>query len=354
MLAQFLEFRRTDRPWHLPILAGLCVGIPILAGYYTGHLQAGKLASLAGLVILYIQSNNLGNRMVALMTCSFGIMLSFTIGLLFSFHPTVAAIALGVYAFAVHLALYYLKMNRPPGNFFFIMIASAAICMPFDPAAIPTKIGFVGIGTMTSCILGLVYSLLTLKPTAENKQEVITITKNRYVNLIESVTFGCFVGLALLVANLLKLENPYWAPTSCAAVMQGISTRHIWLRSAQRVIGTIVGLGLAWLILMAHPSVLVASVSIIVLQIIVEFLVVRNYGIAVAFITILTIFLAESGVVQANPNALFMARLFDILVGSLIGALGGWILYNEQVHHLATSQLRRAKVLLGRRAGSYQ
>jgi hypothetical protein len=354
MLDQFLAFRKTDRPWHLPILAGLCVGIPILIGYNTDHLQSGKLASLAGLVILYIQSNNLVNRMISLMTCSFGIMLSFTIGLLFSVHPTVAAVALGVYAFAVHLALYYLKMNRPPGNFFFIMIASVAVCMPFEPGSIPAKIGFVGLGTMTSFLLGLMYSLLTLRPTTDGQREVITITKDRYVNLIESITFGCFVGLALLVANLLKLDNPYWAPTSCAAVMQGISTRHIWLRSAQRVIGTFVGLGFAWLILMAHPSVLVASVSIIVLQIIVEFLVVRNYGIAVVFITILTIFLAESGVVQANPNALFMARFFDILVGSLIGALGGWILYNEQIHYLATNQIRRAKSRLDRRTENSQ
>jgi len=82
--------------------------------------------------------------------------------------------------------------------------------------------------------------------------------------------------------------------------------------------------------------------------------VVRNYGIAVVFITILTIFLAESGVVQANPNALFMARFLDILVGSLIGALGGWILYNEQIHYLAKNQIRRAKSRLDRRTENSQ
>jgi hypothetical protein len=118
MLDQFLAFRKTDRPWHLPILAGLFVRIPILIGYYTNHLQSGKLTSLAGLVILYIQSSNLANRMIALITCSFDILLSFTIGLLFSFQPIVAAVTLGGYAFAVHLAIYYLKRSRPPGNFF--------------------------------------------------------------------------------------------------------------------------------------------------------------------------------------------------------------------------------------------
>lgn len=230
MLKQLLEFRKTDRKWHLPVVAGWCVGLPVLAGYYAGYLADGKLASMAALVILYTQSQSLVNRMIILMACSFGFMLSFGVGLLFSFDPFVAPLVLAFYAFAVHLALYYLKMVRPPGNFFFIMLASVAICQPFEPALIPHKIGLAGIGTIIACGSGLIYSLLTLK-VRNPKPEVIQVTKNPYVNFIESITCGFFVGLALLVGNLLELENPYWLPTSCAAVMQGISSTHVWQRS---------------------------------------------------------------------------------------------------------------------------
>jgi hypothetical protein len=349
MLKQLFEFKQTDRKWHLPVLAGLCVGIPVIAGYYTGNMQDGKLASMAGLVILYIQSQSIARRMIVLMACSFGIMVSFAVGVLFGFHPYIASLILGIFAFMVHLALYYLKMVRPPGNFFFIMVASVAISMPHDLATVPHKIGLVGMGTMLSCTLGLVYSLVTLKK-SQPANEVITVSKNQYVNFIESLTFGFIVGLSLLIAYLLKLETPYWVPTSCAAVMQGISVQHIWQRSVQRIVGTFIGLIFSWIILLLNPSLLTICISIILLQTIVEFLVVRNYGIAVIFITVLTIFLAESGTaLTVDPTTLITARFFDILTGSIVGALGGWLLYNEKLHYLATRQIRKTRITMARR-----
>src|SRR5690606_1672021 len=104
-----------------------------------------------------------------------------------------------------------------------------------------------------------------------------------------------FMFLSLAIAFALKFENPYWIPMSCVAGMQGASTKHIWARGVQRIVGTLVGWGLSWLIISGHPSELMIIVSIILLQVIVEFLVVRNYTLAVVFITLLTIFLAESG-----------------------------------------------------------
>jgi hypothetical protein len=43
------------------------------------------------------------------------------------------------------------------------------------------------------------------------------------------------------------------------------------------------------------------------------------------------------------------ARFFDILTGSLVGALGGWLLYHEKLHYLATRQIRKTRVVLLRR-----
>ena len=57
MLKQLFAFKQTDRKWHLPVLAILCVGIPVLAGYYTENMQDGKPASMAGLVIQADQEN---------------------------------------------------------------------------------------------------------------------------------------------------------------------------------------------------------------------------------------------------------------------------------------------------------
>lgn len=338
MLKDIFVIKKSDRPWHLPIVAGVCIGIPLLAGYFTGHIIEGKLASLAGLVILYIQSFNLAKRMITLMACSFGIICSFALGSVFSYNPFIAPVALGFFAFMVHLALYYLRLSKPPGNFFFIMIASVAICMPFNAETIFRNTGLVSIGAMTACFIGFVYSLLTLKPGQQTPQFTAP-EKTRRANLIEAVTFGVFIGLSLFLGQIFKLENPYWIPTSCAAVMQGASTTHVLSKSLQRIVGTFIGLLTTWALLSFKPALLAICISIIILQIIIEFLVVRNYGLAAIFITALTIFMAESSAsLASNPGQLFLARFIDILIGSSLGAIGGWVLHNEHIHYYASDQ----------------
>jgi hypothetical protein len=343
-MSSFFTINKTNRQWHLPIVAGLSVGIPLFLGWYADNMEAGKLGSLAGLSILYIQSDRLTERMMFLMICCFGIMISYTIGLLFSFSSLLAPFALGLLSFGVHYSLHQLRLTRPPGNFFFIMLASTAICTPFDPHGIPEKVGFIAMGTILTCAIGLIYSLLTLKK-QEVKEPTLKI-KSVYTNIVESLIFGVVMAVALAVAFLSEIENPYWIPISCLAVMQGSSSKHIWIRGAQRITGTLVGLGITWLIVSIHPSPLVMVISIVLLQIIVEFLVVRNYALAVVFITVLTIFLSESGKdLSEDTNQIFMARMIDIFIGSVIGIVGGWILYHEKVHFYTTLQLRKSRLL---------
>lgn len=328
MWRQLFEIRPSDRGWHLPVLAGLSVGIPLLAGYFLDNLPAGKLAALAGLVILYLHRGSFARRMLTLMACSFGITASFATGLLFGFHPLAACLALAVLAFLIHLALYALRLFHPPGNFFFIMIASMALCMPFSPTEIVSRIGLVSIGTMVSCSLGLIYCVLT----DGRRTVVLPKVKAMDSRIHEAALFGIFAGISLLVALLFRFPNPYWVPTSCLAVMQGVNSRSVWQRGVQRIVGTMLGLMLTWGILLLQPSSLTICLAIVVIQIMVELLIVRNYGLAVIFLTVLTVFLAEpTTALAANPGNLIRSRLVDILTGSVLGMAGGWLLFNERL-----------------------
>jgi len=79
-------------------------------------------------------------------------------------------------------------------------------------------------------------------------------------------------------------------------------------------------------------------------------LVVRHYGLAVIFITPMTVFLAEIGKgMHIGPNQLISARLLDIAVGSLIGVLGGWMLHNQQLNRQAERQIRKTRVAILRK-----
>ncbi len=283
--------------------------------------------------------------MITMLACSFGFMISFAIGIIFSFNPVTSAVVLGLLSFGVQWTATYFRM-RPPGSFFFIMIASIASCMPFDLGTIPLKIGLVGMGSMLACVLAFLYSLYIVKIYPAGRERIQIKTK-RYHNAIASAITGFFVGLSLFIGNLLHLSNPYWVPISCLAVMQGITLEHIWQRSFQRILGTLAGLAFSWLLLLQHLTPLTVCIIIFVMQFIIEMLVVRHYGLAVIFITPLTILLAEAGsVISANPNVLIPIRFFDIALGSVIGAIAGWFIHHEQLREKAARQLRLTKIAL--------
>jgi len=342
------QLKQTERLWHIPVLASLCTGLPLMIGYSIDRLDYGILACLGGLVILYLPSTKLDNRMVTLLLCAFGFILSFTIGIIFSFNPYISAVILGLFAFGVNWVTNYFKLG-PPGSFFFIMLASLAICMPFDLISIPTKTGLIALGTIFSCVFALFYSLYITKKHSDKLHTQLPI-KRKYINLAESIIMGCFIGISLLIGRIFELENPYWVPISCAAIMQGGNITHVWQRSFHRIAGTTIGIGLTWFLLQFDLNSLSICIAILILQFIIEMLVVRHYALAVMFITPLTFFLAELGsAIGVNHNQLISARLVDIIIGSLIGVIGGWVLYNQQFHLKAERQIRKTRIAVLRK-----
>lgn len=323
-------FRKSERHWHIPILAALSVGIPLLLGYILDNLPNGILASTSGLLILYISFTSIAHRMINLMICSFIFILSYFIGAVGSFNIWLAPLIFAIYVFFLNLTIRYFKF-KAPGNFFFILIASLAICQDFDLSSIPDRVGVITLGTISTCMLAFTYSICTMKNYTFANEKIV-FEKAKRVDIGESFILALFIGGSLLVAILFQLDNPYWVPISCAAVMQGVSRKHIWERSINRIVGTFIGAGLAWFLLDMQMSGLAICIAIIVLQFIIEFLIVRQYAAAVIFITALTIFLAEGGreIIHNTEQSIYV-RFFDILLGSIIGSIGGWILYHNKI-----------------------
>lgn len=345
-LHSLVQLKETERLWHIPLLASLCVGLPILIGFYLGHPEFGLGACISGFVILYLPPTSVTHRMITLIGASYGFLIAFTLGIATSFHPVVSAVSLGVFAFIVHWVTNYLGM-RPPGNFFFLMIAAIAGCMPFDLNTIPLRVGLMALGSMLACTLGFFYSLYITRKYPPVTEPVKR--KSRYTSIFESVILGVFMAISVLAGHFMTENNPYWVPVSCMAVMQGVGLQHVWQRSFQRIVGTIIGLGLAWVLLKLEMNMLQTFISIMLLQFIMEMLIVRNYALAVIVMTPLTIFLAESHTPAIDPDILVFARLKDIVIGSLIGAVAGWFVYHEKLRYKAVRQMRKTSVAIGRK-----
>lgn len=340
----FFKIKESKRIWHIPLLAALCLGIPIFLGLFLGNLQMGLSAGLGGLVILYYQpSLPLASRMLTMLVCSFGFILSLAVGIGFSFNAYISSIVFGLFAMGIHWVTTYFRTN-PPGSFFFIMIASMASCQTFKFDVIPQKIGLIVLGTILACLLALFHGLLTNKKNITTQALSISIKKGEAVPVIESVVIGLFMFISLIIGHLFDMKNPYWIPISCLAVMQGISLYHVWERVVHRIIGTFVGIGLCWPILLFCKTPLSICISIFILQFIIEILIVRHYALAVVFITPMTILLTEAGSSFSNNSEIIIsARFMDIALGSFIGAIGGWFIYNQQLKQKVAKQFRKAR-----------
>lgn len=345
---KFFRLKPSNRSWHIPVLAGLAVGIPLLTGYYFNDIQSALTASLAGLVILYIPAKgNIMEIMVSMFVCCFGMIFAHSLGVVLSFNDWIGPLVFGVFSMIAYYVSRYFNL-KPPGSFFFIMIAAMAIGLPHHFEDIPRSIGLFTIGTLNAVALTFTYSIIFLRKT-KNTANTSSIKINHYVNLTESAIVGVFMMLSIFLGKISNLDYPYWIPISCLAVLQGVNTYHIWKRGLHRILGTITGLFIAWGIFTFVKDPLGICICIIALQIMVELLIVRHYALAVVFLTPMGILLAETGSPKAlDPNDLLKMRLIEILIGSILGGIGGYFLYNERIRYNSVKNLKRTNRALGK------
>ena len=318
---------KPSRPWHVALVATIGMAIPALLGVYFEQMANAILACVGSMVILYIPRTSIPHRMVTLAVCSFGIIACFTLGLGAGFSIYTSAIALLFTAVLVDFICRYYSMPAP-GNFFFIFLAALGCTLPFTIELIPTRVGLVALGCMLSCMLAFFYSLFVTLP-APNP--VAPVEKNTLRIVLQSIVFGLFVGGSYLIAETIGLNKPYWVPISCAAIMQGATFTLVWQRQVHRIAGTVLGMGLAWCIFSQSLHGWTFALAIIILFFVVEILVVHHYGLAVIFITPLTLLLAEGSASRVLHESLVVTRLGDIALGSVIGLTGGWILHHQKI-----------------------
>lgn len=319
--------RPIKRPTLYLVMAAFAVGLPTLVGAAIDQFAASINASMGGLIILYLRQTKFTHRMITMGLCAFGMTLSFTLGLLTSFHPVLSAFTLLLSVFLVTVICRYYALP-PPGTFFFIVAACIGRTIPFDIALVAERIGVLMFGSMSACLVALLYSVIQVYFLKQDLPDPPPKPDSRIdAIIIESAIIALVVAGSYLFARSIGMENPYWVPISCAAILQGATFREIWHRNVHRIFGTAVGLVLTWAIFSLSPSNWMLAICIIVLSFLIEYLVTRNYGLAVIFITPLTVIYADSALYQGDANLLLVNRLADITLGSIVGYLGGWLIH---------------------------
>lgn len=320
-------FNNVSRPWHMPIACGITIGAPAVLGAMTGTFTEAMIASLGSMVFLYLGPTQTTSRMLTMILCSFGFMACLTVATLSVAISWMPPIALLCIAFTVTLITRYYKLP-PPGSFFFILASCIAMAMPYQLSAIPERVGLIAIGGMWAVFMAFLYSLLTGGHRLEKRAQEIDPRVNAII--LESLFLSLVVAGSYGFALWLELNNPYWVPISCAAILQGATFRIVWHRNVHRIGGTIVGMFLASALFSFHPNALTLAIAVVILQTIVEVFIIKNYGLAVIFITPLTVIMAEITSSGIDAGVLLEHRLIDIVLGSCIGFVGGTIFHRSQ------------------------
>ena len=339
-LRHLATINASDRRWQMPFCAALAMGLPLLIGAYFERLDYGLVSSLGGLVFLYSPNTVLSHRMVSLMAAAFGLSACYALGVMSHFFPLLLVPVLTFIAILVSMVCRVYAVE-PPGSLFFIMAAAIGAYSPIEVMQVPLYVGLLTMGSLLACLIAFFYSIYILRLQPPQPFTPLPPVTFDFV-IFDSIIIGLFVGISLTLAQALQLERAYWVPMSCLAVIQGVSLRAVWNKQVHRIAGTGLGLLLAWGLLALPLDKWSISLMMMLLAFLIETLVVRHYGLAVIFITPLTIFLAEAAQLQnESQSTMLQARLLDTVLGSVVGLVGGVCLYNPHIRKILSRQIYR-------------
>jgi len=145
--------------------------------------------------------------------------------------------------------------------------------------------------------------------------------KNSIV-FLSALRYGLVLLFATLLAHALPVERSYWIPLSCGSVMLGSTIIGTYHRAIQRTFGTIAGLLIASLLLLNIQNGYMVAMAIFILTFLTEMFIVRNYALAVVFLTPSALLIAEYSTNIHDFSFFATARAENIIIGSLIGLVG--------------------------------
>ncbi|RFA20328.1 FUSC family protein [Subtercola boreus] len=129
--------------------------------------------------------------------------------------------------------------------------------------------------------------------------------------------YGIAAAAAGSLSTGLGIGHPYWAMVAAIVPLVAVDLPNSLLRGTHRVLGTVVGLVVAWGLLLADPTGISAILLIVGLQVLAELFVVRNYGLALLFVTPLALLMVNL-VHPADPTRLIVDRGVETLLGTLV------------------------------------
>lgn len=315
----------------IAVRAALSIGAPFGLLTLLGHEGIGLQTAAGAFVALFFANAGAAERAKALPLVGAGLLGCAALGVALSPWPWALAAGLVVVAVGASALSFAFRVG-PPGPVFFVLSygLSANVTGVIDGERINDPGVFllaVGAGALASYL----FALLPLLRRAERRRSVRPLREllpgpwlgageQQLILRIAVVTV-----LAVLVSLLLlDPHRAYWTVSAGVAVVGLTPSRGIALtRGLHRTVGTLLGavLAVALAPLGAVPLLLVLLLTL--LQFGIELVVVRNYALALVFITPLVLLITAAATGTTDVTGAAWERVLDTAAGSALAILSG-------------------------------
>ncbi|PUA82780.1 FUSC family protein [Nocardioides currus] len=290
--------------------AGLSVAVPLLAVVlldrtsWTIYAAFGAFASLYGRNHVHLPR--------AVMQASAGVALVSAVGLGAVFAavdggPWALVAVSAAVAFAGSVVSTVLDWH-PSGPLFMIFAFGTVAAAPGAWSDVPTALAVSTASAVFALVVGNVGAVARRTPRP-------ALAQLRSPRSTAPVRYLLAVGVAGVVATVVGIGHPWWATVAAAAPLSVVGRDHQALRAGHRIAGTTLGLLTAAPLLLLELEPVPLVLVVVVLQVVTELLVARNYALALLFITPMALLMGQLGAAQSAGSL-----LFDRGVETAIGA----------------------------------
>ncbi|HEY9308299.1 MAG TPA: FUSC family protein [Microbacterium sp.] len=321
-------FRLAPAPaprWAIGLRAAIAMTVPIAVMTLLDRPDLGFQAATGAFVALYGTHLPVVERLRVVPFVAGGLLVAATLGALAGPSPAATIIGLAVVTTAAAAAMFGFAVG-PPGPLFIVLVYGLSAHIVASGADAATYVAAVACGILFAGAVSLVPLVLPSRRRvpARPLRQVLpgpAWPASQRVLLLR-VAIATVVGIAL--GLVLDPDRAYWIVGAAIAVI-GVAAdrRAAFSRGLHRMIGTILGAGVYLLLAPLPIPALWLALLLGILQFTIELFIVRNYALALVFITPLVLLLTGAATGSVDTVAVATERVIDTLAGAALGAVTG-------------------------------
>lgn len=313
--------------WPVATQASLAIAVPIVVMILLGLPEIGFQASTGAFAALFASRLPAIDRVRVVPFVALGLVICAALGALVS--PSLAATLVGLVIVSIASAAFAFGFALgPPGPLFFVLVFGLSAHVSAGGADGVTLVCAVAGGSAFAWAITAAPLLLgrARRVAPRSLRELLPGPSWPLPARLLLVRVAIVAVVGTLVGVWLDPERAYWIVGAAVGVIgTAADRRSAFSRGVHRTAGTVAGAGL-WLLLALLPwQGIWLALALGVLQFAIELVVVRNYALALLFITPLVLLLTGAATGDMHSPAIAAERVVDTLAGALLGAVTGVI-----------------------------